>query len=294
MRIGVVGDIHLVWDDRDVRALDACGYDLILFVGDLAGYGAAGALPVARSIAKLRTPALVIPGNHDAVTTAQLAAEVVRAPRLDVARDALALGMSARVQQLVAALAPVPLCGYSLHAAGAHALTVLAARPHSMGGEQLSFRRYLAKRFGVRRMTDSASRLCALFDRIPDDRRILVLAHCGPHGLGAARDAIYGCDFLPEQGDWGDRDLSFALAYAREQGKRVLGVIAGHMHHKLRGGGERTWHVERDGVLYVNAARVSRRRRAPGGEERHHVRITLGATRAQVEAVWLPIAAAEH
>lgn len=287
MRIAVVGDVHLIWDERDVRALDACGYDLVLFVGDLAGYGSVGALEVGRCIRRLKSPTLVMPGNHDAVTVAQLAAEVMRTPRLRFAREALALGMSTRVQQLAAALAPVPLCGYSLHSFPAHDLTVLAARPHSLGGGRLGYRRYLATRFGVRRMTESSERLCALFDQIPDDQRILVLAHCGPHGLGATRDAIYGNDFLSTQGDWGDTDLSDALAHARERGKRVLGVIAGHMHHALRGGGERTWHMQHQGLLHVNAARVPRKRKSPTGEERHHVRITLDGDHAQVEAVWL-------
>jgi len=114
-----------------------------------------------------------------------------------------------------------------------------------------------------------------------------VLAHCGPHGLGDKRDAIYGNDFLSTQGDWGDTDLRDALAYARERGKRVVGVVAGHMHHGLRGGGERVWHVQQDGLFHVNAARVPRKRKSPGGEERHHVRITLQEDQAQVEAVWL-------
>ena len=289
MRIAVVGDVHLVWDERDVLALDACGYDLILFVGDLAGYGAVGALEVGRSIRGLSTKTLVMPGNHDAVTVAQLAAEVFRTPRLRFAREALALGMTTRVQQLTAALAPVQLCGYSLHPLDDHELTVLAARPHSLGGERLGFRRYLNKRFGVARMTDSTALLCSLFDQVPNDRRILVLAHCGPHGLGDKRDAIYGCDFLPAQADWGDRDLSAALAYAREQGKCVLGVVAGHMHHGLHGGGERVWHVQQDGLFHVNAARVPRKRRGPRGDERHHVRITLERDHAQVDAVWLPL-----
>jgi len=289
VRIAVVGDVHLIWDERDVHALDACGYDLILFVGDLAGYGAVGALEVGRSIRNLQTRALVMPGNHDAVTVAQLAAEVLRTPRLRLAREALALGMNTRVQQLTAALAPVPVCGYSLHPYHDLQLTVLAARPHSLGGGRLGFRRYLAKRFEVGRMSESTARLCALFDQVPREHRILVLAHCGPHGLGAARDSIYGCDFLPTQGDWGDPDLRDALVHARERGQRVLGVIAGHMHHRLRGGGERTWHVQRDGVLHVNAARVPRRRKTPQGEERHHVRITLEGERAEVEAVWLPL-----
>jgi hypothetical protein len=37
----------------------------------------------------------------------------------------------------------------------------------------------------------------------------------------------------------------------------------------------------------VNAARVPRKRKSAGGEERHHVRITLEDSQAHVEAVWL-------
>gem|GEM_PF-9257 len=293
MRIAVVGDIHLLWDERDTRALDDCGYDLVLFVGDLAGFGLDGALRVAHDIAEMKTPALVLPGNHDAVTAPQLAAEVLmRTP--DLAREALALRMTARVQALANALSPIPLCGYSLHPFEAHGLTVLAARPHSLGGPRLAFRRYLASRFNVRRMTDSVDRLCALFDAVPESQQILVLAHNGPSGLGSSRHAIFGCDFRTGDGDWGDPDLGEALQYARDCGKRVLGVVAGHMHHAVRGGGERAWLVERHGLVHVNAARVPRYRAGAHSEERHHVRLTLENGRISAEPVWLPIPSASR
>jgi uncharacterized protein (TIGR04168 family)/Raf kinase inhibitor-like YbhB/YbcL family protein len=222
------------------------------------------------------------------VTAPQLAAEVMmRTP--DLAREALALRMTARVQALANALSPVPLVGYSLHPFEAHGLTVLAARPHSLGGTRLAFRRYLASRFNVRRMTDSVDRLCALFDAVPESQQILVLAHNGPSGLGSSRHAIFGCDFRTGDGDWGDPDLGEALQYARDTGKRVLGVVAGHMHHAVRGGGERAWIVERHGLVHVNAARVPRYRAGVRSEERHHVRLTLENGRVSVEAVWLPI-----
>ena len=59
VRIAVVGDIHLLWDERDTEAIDACGYDLVLFVGDLAGFGLDDALRVSHDIAQMRTLALV-------------------------------------------------------------------------------------------------------------------------------------------------------------------------------------------------------------------------------------------
>lgn len=282
-RIAIVGDVHLVWEDRDVQLLDRERYDLVLFVGDLAGYGADGALTVARSIAQLQTPALVLPGNHDAVTVPQLASEVFDWPAWS--RQLTAFGMQRRVATLARALGPVPLCGYSVHPFPRLGLTVVAGRPHSLGGPRLGFRRYLRQRFDVASMEDSTAKLCAAFDRAPDDHPVIVLAHCGPAGLGAARDAIFGCDFRPEAGDWGDEDLRAALAHARAHGKRVVAVVAGHMHHRLRGGGERSWQLQRDGVCYVNAARVPRARRQR--TERHHVLLLLSGDACQAEAVWL-------
>lgn len=293
VRIAVVGDIHLLWDERDTEAVDACGYDLVLFVGDLAGFGLDGALRVAHDIAQMRTRALVLPGNHDAVTAPQLAAEVLeRTPEL--AREALAIRMTARVQQLAKMLEPATLCGYSLHPFEEHGLTVLAARPHTLGGPRLGFRRYLASRFNVKRMTDSVDRLCALIDAVPASQQILVLAHNGPTGLGSSRHSIFGCDFRHGDGDWGDPDLGEALQYASETGKRVLGVVAGHMHHAVRGGGEREWLVERYGITHVNAARVPRYRVGDKSEERHHVLLTLQDGQIKVEPVWLPISNASR
>jgi uncharacterized protein (TIGR04168 family) len=240
---------------------------------------------VARSIAKLRTPALVLPGNHDAVTTLQLGAEVFYSSEL--LRTVLAVGMSQRAARLRRALGSVTLCGFSLHRFEKHAVAIVAGRPHTIGGPRLAFRRYLARAFGVGTMAESAAKLRGLFDQCSTSETIIVLAHCGPAGLGAQRESIYGNDFRPEEGDWGDPDLADALEHAKATGKRVVAVVAGHMHHRLRGGGERTWYVEREGVHHVNAARVPRRRRAAdGSSERHHVQLSVQAGRVTVEPMW--------
>jgi uncharacterized protein (TIGR04168 family) len=279
LRIAVVGDVHMCWGERDRRGLDAADYDLALFVGDLAGYVGDG-LAVARSIARLRTPALLIAGNHDGVSVAHLASEVFS---WSLARRVLERSQPRRCRALGQALGDVPLAGYGVHrfVFGAQALNVLVARPHSLGGERLAFARYLAERFGVQSMAESTELLCGLVDEL-DDAPTVVLAHNGPAGLGGRRDDIWGCDFRREQGDFGDPDLAAALAYARQHGKRVVAVAAGHMHHRLKGGGERRWRLERDGVLYLNAARVPRVER----RGRHHLCLRLDDGMASVEAQW--------
>ena len=54
-----------------------------------------------------------------------------------------------------------------------------------------------------------AAKLCELFDAVPEGRPIVVLAHCGPSGLGDTRAAIFGCDFRPDAGDLNSRHPFF-------------------------------------------------------------------------------------
>ncbi|MFW5921106.1 MAG: metallophosphoesterase [Polyangiales bacterium] len=285
LRIAVVGDVHLRWDATDVAQLDEAGYDLVLFVGDLAGYRERGGLQTARRIAPLRTPALLMPGNHDAVPLLQLAAETC-----GWRRTAHWLGgtQDRRCHALEEALGDVPLAGYSLHTVGEGpgAVSIVAGRPHSMGGPRLAFARHLRRHFGIESLEQSAERLRALVDRA-EHERLVFFAHNGPSGLGARRDDIWGCDFKAEEGDWGDPDLRDAIDYARTSGHRVLAVCAGHMHHALKGGGHRPWELRRDGILYVNAARVPRVFQQGGRELRHHVRLQIDENDASVhEVIW--------
>lgn len=282
LRIAVVGDVHQCFSDEDVAWFNASEYDQLLFVGDLAGYANHGALEVARRIARLTLPALVIPGNHDAVRLAHLAAEVVRRPRL---AQVLGIGQSRLCDELGDALSPVPLCGYSRHELSARDqhVSIVAARPHAMGGSYLSFEPHIRQRFGISRMGHSAARLCELVDAC-ESERIVFLAHNGPSGLGAGRADIWGLDFRKEEGDFGDEDLRLAVEHARASGRRVLAVLAGHMHHAIKGGGERRWQLERDGILYVNAACVPRIFEHEGRTVRHHVAVTLSADGAHAEA----------
>ncbi len=111
-------------------------------------------------------------------------------------------------------------------------------------------------------------------------RRVIFLAHHGPTGLGERRADLWGCDFRKEEGDFGDADLRVAIDYARVRGKRVLAVVAGHMHHRLRGGGMRKWCETREEVLYVNAARVPRIFEDRDGLIHHHVDLVIEEDRA--------------
>jgi hypothetical protein len=59
------------------------------------------------------------------------------------------------------------------------------------------------------------------------------------------------------------------------------------MHRKTKSGKRRPAQIEKDGVLYVNAAEVPRHRRVTGRKERHHVKLTVTAGRVTAEDLWV-------
>jgi uncharacterized protein (TIGR04168 family) len=286
VRIAVVGDVHVHWDETDLAYFNRSDYDLLLFVGDLAKYAHSGGLRVAESLSRLSRPALVIPGNHDGVRALQLLAEISGNRRMI---RLLGRGQRRRCAALRRALAPIPMVGYSRHEFSVRGLdfAILAARPHSMGGPALGCAPYLRGAFGVASMEESAERLKELVDECPAER-IIFFAHNGPTGLGESQSDIWGCDFRLPEGDFGDPDLRIAIDHARARSKKVLAVVAGHMHHALAGGGERCWLVEREGLLHINAARTPRIFVCGQHRLRHHVVLETDGCRTTAEQVLVP------
>ncbi|MEY4512928.1 MAG: hypothetical protein RLZZ450_5050 [Pseudomonadota bacterium] len=282
-RIGVIGDLHGSWDDWDTRYFNASDYELLLFTGDLGSGTADNGVRIARSLGRIEKPALVMPGNNDAHQIPKLAAELGHQRGLSALRLVGALfGTSPPGKSA----GQVHLCGYSRHRyeLAARTLTVIAARPYAMGNGELSFPPQLATGFQVSSPRDSQNRLRALVDQAPDGD-LIFLAHNGPRGLGTGATDLWGADFLPGAGDWGDDDLADAISYARTRGKRVLSVLAGHMHSPTRGGAARGWQVARDGTLYVNPARVPRIWEDATGKYRHHAVLELGDEGVSVREV---------
>jgi uncharacterized protein (TIGR04168 family) len=284
--IGVVGDLHTHWDEVDVAQFDRSDYDLLFFTGDLGGGSRDSSLRIARQMSRLRKPALVMPGNNDTGDIAELAAELSYRSGLNW------LAAARRGQAVDAGGATEPtirLCGYSAHrlTRAEVDVTLLAARPHSMGGAHLSFPGQLSSSYGIDSIDASRERLFELVDGVQTER-IVFLAHNGPSGLGDEHDSIWGCDFRPGAGDWGDPDLRAAIDYAIARGRRVLAVVAGHMHLRTKAGTQRPWRIERDKILYVNAARVPRIFSADEEVHRHHVALRIGADGVEAEEVVVP------
>jgi uncharacterized protein (TIGR04168 family) len=270
-RIAVVGDLHSAWDDADVEYFNRTRYALLLFTGDLGGSGARDGMRIAKSLARLTRPALVMPGNNDVEQYARIAAEL-----------AYRKGRAGLIGNLRSEPPPAPdagtaqTCGYSLHRfehLGVD-LTVVAGRPFAMGGSELSFAGALDDSFGVKTMADSAKRLKELVDQV-ESRDVVFLSHNGPSGLGSGAESLWGSDFSRDHRDWGDVDLAAAVTHAKARGLRIHAVVAGHMHWTLKSGGLREWRLERDGTLYLNPARVPRIEALTTGKRRYHVALTL-------------------
>ncbi|MGB0590659.1 MAG: metallophosphoesterase [Myxococcota bacterium] len=282
MKLAAIGDVHLAFNDADLATFNASDYAAVLITGDLPGMRHGQAYDVAARLAGLTRPAFMVPGNHDATTVPQLLSDIAGVKGGPLNRPG---PHRERIARLDDALGPVTLGGYSAHELGG-GVSLVIGRPHAQGGG-LSFPATLADRFDVHSMAESAERLIEAVDATQGER-LVFLAHNGPSGLGATATDIWGCDFKRGAGDWGDPDLAVAIAHAREIGRQVLAVVAGHMHHKTRGGAQRIWHVEREGIAYINAAQVPRILRREGQRLHHHVALDLTGDTCQVEAIWVP------
>lgn len=264
-RIALIGDLHGSWDDLDVVAFNAADYDLLIFTGDLGSGTARDGVEIAKSVSRLTTPTIVMPGNNDAPFLAEIAAEFGHQRGLSAILD---LGLASRRGEVL-------LCGYRLHRLPLPGLTlsVVTGRPCAMGGGELSFPAELSRAYGVDSMAQSTERLVSLIDAV-DTERLLLVGHNGPYGLGPRENDIWGADFRSEAGDWGDPDLAAAVERAKRRGLRTT-VVAGHMHQRTKSGVLRPWLVERDGIQFINPARVPRIYADDAAELRYHVAIDV-------------------
>ena len=203
----------------------------MLFVGDLSD----GDLRLTRRIAALPFPLAVILGNHD--RGGDRSGDLLR-------------------QQL--ALLGGCNCGWTRLSWTNPALSIVGARPCSAGGG-FHLSKAVEAVFGPITLEESASRIVAAAQQVPEDQPLIVLAHSGPTGLGSDASSPCGRDWKRPAIDWGDRDLALALDSMASQRRPDL-VVFGHMHHQLkRGHGlRRSLLQDRHGTAFVNAACVPR------------------------------------
>lgn len=279
-QLGVVGDLHTHWDGVDLQQFAATDYDLLFFTGDLGGGSKDSSLRMARLMAQLQQPALVMPGNNDTFDMAELAAELAHQQGLNQLRELADIHTPHHE--------PINLCGYSEHRiqVGNRIISLIAARPHSMGGPSLTFPDFMSATYAVTSLDESLLRMKELVEDAAGE--IIFLSHNGPTGLGEREHDMWGCDFKEGGGDWGDPDLAEAISHAKAIGKSVLAVVAGHMHLRTKQGVVRPWLTDTNNTLHINAARVPRIFSDKENVYRHHVRLIISETDMLAQEVLVP------
>lgn len=243
LQIAIAGDLHDQWDDSDHRLLAAIRPDALLLVGDLSdGDGRIPGL-----LRRLPLPLACVLGNHDA------------------GKDP----SGGSLQRQIDRLADLH-CGWGLRTLEPPGLAVAGGRPATAGGGHHLSRAATAV-FGPVGLEESAARISRAALAADPTLPLVLLAHCGPAGLGGeARDPC-GRDWKRQACDWGDQDLAVAIAAIQRQRSLPL-VVFGHMHHTLRRSqGERiTFRRDRRGTAYLNAACVPRHGQDPQGRQLRH------------------------
>jgi len=229
LRLAIAGDLHGQWDGHDHAVLSRLSPDALLVVGDLSD----GDARIPALLRQLPLPVACILGNHD------------------TGKDASGRTLLRQLD----ALGPLH-CGWDLRRLPG--LAVVGGRPATAGGG-FSVARACQAVYGPVSCDQSVELIVNAAAQAPAERPLVLLAHCGPTGLGSQAADPCGRDWKPPACDWGDQDLALAIDRIRRFRSLPL-VVFGHMHHRLRrGSGERsTFVIDRQGTAYLNAACVPR------------------------------------
>ena len=243
LRIAIAGDLHGQWDASDEQVLERIAPDALLVVGDLSD----GQQRIPARLASLALPLACVLGNHDC------------------GRDPSGRTLRRQLETL-----GDRHCGWGLRELRPPGLAVVGARPASAGGG-FHLNRGAQAVFGPVTLEQSVERITAAGLAADPALPLILLAHCGPSGLGSDLADPCGRDWKHPACDWGDQDLAQAIDRIRLRRPLPL-VVFGHMHHRLRRGqGERrSFHLDRAGTAYLNSACVPRHDHDPQGRPLRH------------------------
>lgn len=286
MKIAVIGDVHGFWNHKDTTYFNESDYDALFFVGDLKGGTQKSLNTIIPFLQNLSKPVYFSYGNWDTTNLIQMAGEIWHNPFF--ARIG-SLSHNKRIHKFQEQLPNFHLGMFNLFSLKEFDLII--GRPFSAGGP-ISFVPILKQLFNIQTLEDSFARYKAIIDKSANEN-LAFLTHNGPFGLGAKATDIYGCDFLKEEGDWGDKDLQDAISYAKSKGKKVLFVASGHMHHRNPKTKQiRKWLEFVDNTHYANAANVPRIRKAKKGgtSSHHHICVDLNDLKnIKIQEIWIRI-----
>jgi uncharacterized protein (TIGR04168 family) len=246
--IAILGDLHGHWDEEDEHYYAALPCHLLLWTCDLAN-SPRRQYAVAQSLVRCGPQTVGLLGNHDGASHLLASCE---AHGYRLLEWCLSFGHAGRIRRLRSILGEHDL-GLARRELPGLELTLIGLCPLQSGGARIAFAKTLRRVYGS---SDPEPLLYRLIDEA-ESRRLVLLGHNGPAGLGAEPFAPFGRDWSAAGGDHGDPIFGRLLNYACRTGKEVVLAVAGHMHDIRRGQArEALRYAERTPVL--NACRVPR------------------------------------
>lgn len=235
MKLALLGDIHGYFDEFDVHYFNESDYDYILFTGDLADF-----LHISKRfysyLKQLNKKCFLMWGNHDGFSFFEVVSELFQFSfqRIDESKFPI---INKRLEELQQKLGNHFISGgYQIHLLD-EKTAIFMVRPHSIGGKRIGYRNYLKQAYTVSDFESSYQKMKILFDdfyeRNPQLQSIIFLGHNGPATISKEPVDLWGCDFKPELGDFGDLDFYQIIQYVKSKQIQVPLVVAGHMHHRL-------------------------------------------------------------
>jgi uncharacterized protein (TIGR04168 family) len=235
VKLALIGDVHGYFDDFDVKYFNQSDYDYILFTGDIPDFFHLS-FKAYKKISQLNKNVFLIGGNHDGFTFFEVISELFRLPFGRINNKKIPK-IQKRLEKLKKILGSnVPLEGYRIHLLS-ESIALFMVRPHSIGGNHLGYKLLIKELYSVETFEDSYNKMKNMLDHFlyefPNVQNMIFLGHNGPYGISNDPRDLWGCDFKPELGDFGDKDFSAIIDYAKKKGLNVPLVVAGHMHHRL-------------------------------------------------------------
>ncbi len=273
MKIALIGDVHGYFDEFDVEYFNQSEYDCILFTGDLADFFhiKKGFYKI---LNKLNKHCYLIWGNHDGFNFKEVVSELFQFSIYRVNKKKIPI-VQKRLDFLRYQLGSHFICGGYKLSLLSDTMALFMVRPHSIGGNRIGYLPFLEEVYNINNFDDTFLKMKNLLDtflnKFPKVKSLIFLGHNGPYGINRNPNDLWGCDFNPKLGDFGDLDFYKIIDYAKKK-VNVLLVVAGHMHHKISKKGleylknqesfynqkERLSITKIDDIYYINPAKVPR------------------------------------
>ncbi len=297
MKLALLGDIHSYFDEFDVDYFNKSDYDYILFTGDLADF-----FHIKKKfynfLNQLNKKCFLIWGNHDGFSFFEVISEIFQFSFQKVDEEKIPI-IKKRIESLEQKLGNHFVCGgYQIHLLDSHT-AIFLVRPHSIGGKRIGYPSYLKQEYFVLDFQSSLQKMKSLFDdfyqKNPQLQVVIFLGHNGPTNISKEPMDLWGCDFKPEIGDFGDWDFYEIIKYVKSKKLEVPLVVAGHMHHRLSSKAIKFYQNQNinhnftrksillhDGTYFVNPAKVPRIFGKRRNKAHYHIYVELKEKKVNV------------